>query len=62
VLNQLVAGRKLDAHYQNHPLQGEYEGCFECHIKNDLLFIYETDAREKTLTFVDIGSHSDLFK
>lgn len=61
VLNELVKGNALAERYQNHPLQGEYAGCFECHIKSDLLLIYEIDDLEKTLTVVDIGSHSDLF-
>lgn len=62
VLNELAAGKTLAAHYQNHPLQGKYAGCFECHIKNDLLLIYEIDTSEKVLTIVDIGSHSELFR
>lgn len=62
VLNKLIAGRTLEARYRNHLLQGKYAGCFECHIKSDLLLIYEIDESEKTLTLVDIGSHSDLFR
>lgn len=37
-----------------------YADCFECHIKSDLLLIYEVDKSRNTLTVVDIGSHSDL--
>lgn len=61
VLIILAAGEVLPQRYDNHRLQGEYAGCFECHIKNDLLLIYEIDELEKVLTVVDIGSHSDLF-
>ena len=61
-INKLIAGEALDTRYRNHPLQSEYSGCFECHIKSDLLLIYEIDESEKTLTIVDVGSHSDLFR
>ena len=37
-------------------------GCFECHLKDDLLMIYEIDHTENTLTIVDIGTHSELFE
>lgn len=62
VINTLRAGRTLDAHYNNHPLHGEYAGCFECHIKGGVLLIYEKDEIAKVLTIVEIGSHSDLFE
>ena len=62
VLNKLRSGRPLEARYQNHPLQGKYAGCFECHIKSDLLLIYEIDAAEELITVVDVGSHSELFR
>ena len=61
VINVLRMGRKLDAQYRNHSLHGEYARCFECHIKSDLLLIYELNEAEQILTTVDIGSHSDLF-
>ncbi len=61
VLNELTYGNKLDTRYRNHLLKGDYVGCFECHIKSNLLLIYEIDESEKILTVVDIGSHSELF-
>lgn len=62
MLNELAAGRPLDIRYQNHPLQGKYAGCFECHIKGGLLCIYEVDISRNLLTVVDVGSHSELFR
>ena len=62
VLNVLASGKSLDPKYQNHQLGGEYVGCFECHIKSDLLLIYEIDEKENKLTVVNIGSHSELFE
>lgn len=62
LINTLATGILLDPKYGNHPLHGEYTGCFECHLKGNLLFIYSLDEDEQTLTIVDIGSHSDLFE
>lgn len=61
LVNTLATGAWLDPKYANHPLHGEYAGCFECHLKGNLLLIYALDETEKTLTLVDIGSHSELF-
>ncbi len=62
VINTIASGKLLAPNYKNHRLKGEYAGCFECHVKSDLLLIYEIDENEKKLTIVDIGSHSDLFE
>ena len=61
IINFIAKGEPLEPKYQNHFLHGEYAGCFECHIKNDLLLIYELDEVQEVLTIVNIGSHSDLF-
>ncbi len=47
--------------YRPHKLSGNYEGCWECHIQNDWLLIWEQNDTELTLLFLDTGSHSDLF-
>ncbi len=62
VINALREGKSLDASYQNHLLHGEYIGCLECHIQSDLLLIYKIDEKEHTLTIIDLGSHSELFR
>lgn len=62
VINILAAGKILPPQFRNHPLQGKYIGCFECHLKDDLLMIYEIDYTENTLIIVDIGTHSELFE
>ena len=61
IINLIAKGEPLEPRCQNHLLHGEYVGCFECHIKNDLLLIYELDEIQKVLTIVNIGSHSELF-
>ena len=61
VMQKLIDGQKLESKYQDHFLTGEYEGYKECHIKNDLLLIYEIDKEKSLITFVKIGSHQELF-
>lgn len=43
-----------------HKLQGEYEGCWECHLEHDWLLIYE--IRGEKVILLRTGSHADLFE
>ena len=61
VINTLLAGKELPKKNRAHKLGGEYEGCFECHIQNDILLIYFLDEWRCILCAVDIGTHSELF-
>lgn len=61
-MHKLLAGQKLPPEYKAHKLQGEYQDTWECHIKNDLLLIWIPDAASKTMTFVRLGTHSELFR
>ena len=45
-----------------HALTGNFEGFRECHIKPDWLLVYLIENDILTLTLVDTGSHSDIFK
>ncbi len=61
VLDILISGKSLPKKYSNHPLKGEFNGCFECHLKPDVLLIYKKDKQEISILLLRIGSHSDLF-
>ena len=61
VVALLASGQKLDIKYKDHKLQGEYKDCRECHIKPDLLLIYQILDDELILVLINIGSHSELF-
>ncbi len=61
VINTLAMGKMLDVRFKNHKLSGEYTGFYECHIRPDLLLIYEKDNINMILTAISIGSHSELF-
>ncbi len=61
VIDMLVSGKKLPKKYKEHKLSGEYEGCLECHVMNDILLIYYFDKGRCILVGVDIGTHGELF-
>jgi mRNA interferase YafQ len=50
----------LPAKYQDHQLTGNWEGYRSCHLKPDLLLIYE-NPDDETLRLVRLSSHSELF-
>lgn len=60
ILILLTNKKPLPHKFKNHPLKGKFIGCFDCHIKPDIILIYSFD--ETTLYLHRIGSHSDLFK
>ena len=62
VIDTLAKGEKLEAKYKDHSLKGAYKNFRECHIKPDLLLIYQKQDEILILTCVNAGSHSTLFK
>ena len=62
VVNLLRQGRQLEERYHDHGLTGDLAGFRECHIKPDWLLIYLIENDILTLTLIDTGSHSDLFR
>jgi len=62
VVNILRQGQQLDEKYHDHGLSGNFAGFRECHIKPDWLLVYMIENDILTLTLVDTGSHSDIFR
>lgn len=62
VVGLLRQGRQLEERYRDHGLTGDLAGFRECHIKPDWLLIYLIENDILTLTLIDTGSHSDLFR
>ena len=62
VVDLLRQGRQLEVRYRDHGLTGDLAGFRECHIKPDWLLIYLIENDILTLTLIDTGLHSDLFK
>lgn len=54
----------LPPEFVDHELKGEFKGIRECHIKGDLLLMYQVSDEPKgvgTVNFVRIGTHATLF-
>lgn len=62
VMQKLLKGEILDEKHKDHKLKGEFQAYRECHIKPNLLLIYQKQDDILTLTCVNVGSHSKLFK
>ncbi|MFI3218766.1 MAG: type II toxin-antitoxin system YafQ family toxin [Methylococcales bacterium] len=61
ILTLLATDLPLPERYSDHPLMGNWLGFRECHIKPDLLLIYEKPTVDK-LILARLGSHSELFR
>ena len=61
VVRVLSEGKKLSADYSDHTLKGVWLGFRECHIRGDLLLVYQIVEDRLVLVLADIGSHSYLF-
>ncbi len=62
VVDLLRQGKQLEERYHDHGLTGDLADFRECHIKPDWLLIYLIENDILTLTLIDTGSHSDLFR
>lgn len=60
VLACLIADKALPERNYDHVLSGNWDGYRECHIKPDLLLIYQKPDKH-TLRLARLGSHSELF-
>lgn len=61
VFKLLEESGKLPAQYRPHKLSGNYDGCWECHIKADWLLIWQEYEDKLILLLTGTGSHADLF-
>ena len=62
VLKILEKGEKLDPKYKDHALKGEYSKYRDCHIRPDLVLIYEKREDLLILKALRIGKHNEVFK
>lgn len=53
----------LPAEWRDHELKGQFEGIRECHVKGDLLLVYQTKKKSycEVVAFLNIGTHSEIF-
>lgn len=61
VIQLLTKNGSLPSKYRSHKLSGNYENCWECHIKPDWLLVWKQDDTELVLLLLNTGTHSDLF-
>ena len=59
VLQALTTDCPLDEKYRDHALTGNWQNSRDCHVKPDLILIYQKPDTE-TLLLVRLGSHSEL--
>ncbi|MCD8122997.1 MAG: type II toxin-antitoxin system YafQ family toxin [Clostridiales bacterium] len=62
VVDKLRQGKQLDEKHHDHELSGKFAGFRECHVKPDWLLVYLIENAILTLTLVDTGTHSDIFR
>lgn len=62
VLSCLANGNELPSKYLDHQLKGDLSHCRECHIKPDLLLVYEISENDRVVKLIALDSHSNLFK
>ena len=60
ILVALANDIQLAAKYQDHKLTGDWEGYRSCHLKPNLILIYEKPDDE-ILRLARMGSHSELY-
>ncbi|RDU54351.1 type II toxin-antitoxin system YafQ family toxin [Helicobacter sp. MIT 00-7814] len=61
IVCRLSKNEILEKKYKDHKLKGEFKDYRECHIKPDLLLVYQKQDNILVLTCINVGSHSELF-
>ena len=61
VVALLVEDKPLPESCRDHVLVGNWKGYRECHIKPDLLMVYNAEGPE-VLRLARLGSHAELFR
>ena len=62
IVTDLQKTGNVSSKHRPHILSGKLQGLWECHIKADWLLLWLKNEDLKTITLVDTGTHSDLFK
>ena len=59
VLSALLDDQLLESRHRDHALSGEWKDHRDCHVKPDLVLIYQKPDAD-SLRLVRLGSHSEL--
>ena len=62
VLSNLMTDKPLPLNRRDHALTGQWAGLRECHVRPNLLLVYEKyDSEEENVLFLmRLGSHSEI--
>lgn len=60
VVGKLCRGVPLEESNYEHTLSGDWEGCWECHIKGDWVLVHQFSERHLILWRTE--SHSDVYR
>ena len=62
VLEMLAQDQALPVKYRDHALTGQWQDFRDCHIKPDLVLIYQKTDQDELLilSLMRLGSHSEL--
>ena len=61
LIDRLANNETLEEKHHDHKLKGEFLGYRECHIKPDLLLLYQKHDDILVLVCINVGNHSELF-
>lgn len=61
VISILAREESLSPKKKDHNLTGNYVNYRECHVKNDVLLLYQVDKCTNSLYLARLGSHSEVF-
>ncbi|MCR2039116.1 type II toxin-antitoxin system YafQ family toxin [Campylobacter helveticus] len=61
IIEKLANDEVLDKKHKDHALKGNLKAFRECHIKPDLLLIYQKLEKKLILYCINIGSHGEIF-
>ena len=59
IVEALANDQPLETRHHDHALSGEWKDYRDCHIRPDLLLIYQKSGAD-TLRLVRLGSHAEL--
>ena len=61
VIDLLAADVPLPPRYCDHPLHNDWEGCRDCHVRPDVVLVYQKTSDGLVLLLLRVGSHSEVF-
>ena len=59
IVEALATDQPLEARHHGHALSGEWSDLRDCHVKPDLVLIYQKSGAD-TLRLVRLGSHAEF--